>query len=293
MADNEQKARQLIAEAEKKLSSSSKGFFSQFIGGGNKTDEAIDCYVRAGNMFKLARKWDEAGGAFFQAGTLYLKSNEKHDAATNFVDAANCFKKTNPEESIKSLEKAVEIHSDMGRFTSVAKHHENIAEIYEKEVGNQEKAIDHYQHAADFYAGEESKTSAQKCLIKVANYSALIDHLDKAIKLYEQIGKSATENSLLKYSSKEYFFKAGLCHLCIDLLNCQQALSRYIELSPSFEDSREYKFLVKLIENLEEEDADAFSETVKQFDSISRLDQWYTKMLLKIKRQISSNDDLK
>jgi hypothetical protein len=32
MADNEQKARQLVAEAEKKISSSSKGFFSQFTG---------------------------------------------------------------------------------------------------------------------------------------------------------------------------------------------------------------------------------------------------------------------
>lgn len=292
MADNEQKARQLVADAEKKISSSSKGFFSQFTGG-NKTEDAIDLFVRAGNLFKLAKKWNESGNAFMQAGNLHLKNNNKHDAGLNFVDAANCFKKSNPAESIKAIEKAVEIHTDMGRFIMVAKHHENIAEIYERELEDQEKAIEHYQHAADCYAGEENKSSANKCLIKIANYSALIDHLDKAIKLYEQLGKAATENSLMKYNSKEYFFKAGLCHLCIDLLNCQQALNRYIDLSPAFQDTREYKFLLKLIENLEEEDSDAFSETVKEFDSISRLDQWYTTMLLKIKRQISTNEDLR
>ncbi|KAI5705233.1 hypothetical protein M8J75_013199 [Diaphorina citri] len=271
MADNEQKARQLVAEAEKKISSSSKGFFSQFTGG-NKTDEAIDLYVRAGNLFKLGKKWNDGGNAFLQAGTLHLKNNNKHDAGLCFVDAANCYKKSNPAEAIKAIERAVEIHTDMGRFIMVAKHHENIAEIYEKELEDQEKAIDHYQHAADCYAGEENKSSANKCLIKIANYSALTDHLDKAIKLYEQLGKAATENSLMKYNSKEYFFKAGLSITS---------------------DTREYKFLLKLIESLEEEDSDAFSETVKEFDSISRLDQWYTTMLLKIKRQISTNEDLR
>lgn len=35
----------------------------------------------------------------------------------------------------------MEIHTDMGRFIMVAKHHENIAEIYEKELEDQEKAI--------------------------------------------------------------------------------------------------------------------------------------------------------
>jgi hypothetical protein len=45
----------------------------------------------------------------------------------------------------------VEIHTDMGRFIMVAKHHENIAEIYEKELEDQEKAIDHYQVPSPFF----------------------------------------------------------------------------------------------------------------------------------------------
>ena len=54
---------------------------------------------------------------------------------------------------------------------------------------------------------------------------------------------SALESSLLKYSAKEYFFRAALCHLCIDSLNAQHALHRYEEQYPAFADSREAKLI--------------------------------------------------
>ena len=54
---------------------------------------------------------------------------------------------------------------------------------------------------------------------------------------------SALESSLLKYSAKEYFFRAALCHLCVDSLNAQHALHRYEEQYPAFADSREAKLI--------------------------------------------------
>ena len=58
-----------------------------------------------------------------------------------------------------------------------------------------------------------------------------------------QVASSSLDSSLLKYSAKEYFFRAALCHLCVDVLNAQQAMERYIDLYPTFQDSREYKLL--------------------------------------------------
>lgn len=29
------------------------------------------------------------------------------------------------------------------------------------------------------------------------------------------------DTTLLKYAAKDYFFKAALCHLCVDMLNCK------------------------------------------------------------------------
>lgn len=48
-----------------------------------------------------------------------------------------------------------------------------------------------------------------------------------------------------------------------------------------------------LVEHLEEQNIDGFTDAVKDFDSISRLDQWYTTMLLRIKKQHNDNPDLR
>lgn len=52
-------------------------------------------------------------------------------------------------------------------------------------------------------------------------------------------------------------------------------------------------FSQELIEHLEEQNVDAFTEAVKTYDSISRLDQWYTTILVRIKKQINDNPDLR
>ena len=60
-----------------------------------------------------------------------------------------------------------------------------------------------------------------------------------------QVAATALESSLIKYSAKEYFFRASLCHLCVDAVNAQHAIQRYEEQFPAFGDSRECK-LVKV-----------------------------------------------
>ena len=63
---------------------------------GNKVEDAVECYQRAANMFKMAKKWGSAGNAFCEAAQLHAKAGSRHDAATNYVDGANCYKKSDP-----------------------------------------------------------------------------------------------------------------------------------------------------------------------------------------------------
>ncbi|XP_011374343.2 beta-soluble NSF attachment protein isoform X2 [Pteropus vampyrus] len=178
-----------------------------------------------------------------------------------------------------------------GRFTIAAKHHITIAEIYETELVDIEKAIAHYEQSADYYKGEESNSSANKCLLKVAAYAAQLEQYQKAIEIYEQVGANTMDNPLLKYSAKDYFFKAALCHFIVDELNAKLALEKYEEMFPAFTDSRECKLLKKLLEAHEEQNSEAYTEAVKEFDSISRLDQWLTTMLLRIKKSIQGDGE--
>lgn len=62
-------------------------------GGGNRLEEALECYKRAANTFKMAKNWGQAGKAFYEAANLHSKLQSQHDAATSYVDASNCFKK--------------------------------------------------------------------------------------------------------------------------------------------------------------------------------------------------------
>ncbi|KAJ8685421.1 hypothetical protein QAD02_021214, partial [Eretmocerus hayati] len=153
----------------------------------SKVEEAVECYQRAANLLKMSKKWKEAGDAFCNAANLHLKTGSKHDAATTYIDAANCFKKIDASESVGCLLKAIEIYTDMGRFTTAAKHHQSIAEIYESDVIDLDRCIQHYERAADYFRGEESNSSANKCSLKVAQYAAQLEDYEKAIQIYEQV----------------------------------------------------------------------------------------------------------
>ncbi|TRY94922.1 hypothetical protein DNTS_023654 [Danionella cerebrum] len=285
----EKEALALMAEAEKKVKSS-QSFFGSLFGGSSKMEDACDLYARAANMFKMAKNWSAAGNAFSQAALLHLQMQSKHDAASSFIDAGNAFKKSDPQEAINCLNRAIEIYTDMGRFTIAAKHHVTIAEVYESELVDIDKAIAHYEQAADYYKGEESTSSANKCLLKVATYAAQLEQHPKAIEIYEQVATHAMDSPLLKYSAKDYFFKAALCHFCVDMLNAQLALQKYEEMFPAFSDSRECKLLKKLLDAFEEQNVDAYTDAVKEYDTISRLDQWLTTMLLRIKKNIQDEE---
>ena len=64
-------------------------------------------------------------------------------------------------------------------------------------------------------------------LFQVAQFSAQLENYEKAVEIYERVAASCLESNLLKYSAKDYFFKAALCHLCIDALNASHAVRRY------------------------------------------------------------------
>lgn len=210
----EAKAQQLLSEAERKVREP-KGFLSNLVGyvfsqqsvtecnlipsdpprNSNRVEEAIDLYGRAGNMFKSAEKWSAAGKAFLEAASLHLKSGNKLEAANSYVDVATCHRKSDPQEAVNYYLKAIDICTDMARFSSAAKHHMSIAEIYETDMVDLKKAIHHFELAADLFKKEESSTSANQCLLHVARHAAQLEDYSKAIEIYEQVGANCPDDA--------------------------------------------------------------------------------------------------
>jgi alpha-soluble NSF attachment protein len=96
----------------------------------------------------------------------------------------------------------------------------------------------------------------------------------------------------MKWSMKDYFLKAGICHLCTgDLVATSRALESYRELDPSFQSTREHQLIVDLAETVESGDQEAFTDKLFQFDQMSKLDKWKTTLLLRVKNNIEETGE--
>ena len=202
-AGQEAKAYDLVAQAEKKL----KSWLNL---SGNKHDDAAELYGKAANLFKVAKNWSEAGKCFEQVAQMHLKLKSAHEAATAYSDAANCYKKTDTTHAVLLYKEAVAVQIDLGRFTQAAKMQKEIGELCEAE-SDVPSAIEAFQAAADYYQGEESTSAANQCLLKVAGFCAQTSDYKRAIEIYEQVTMASLENTLLKWSVKDYLLRAGIC----------------------------------------------------------------------------------
>ncbi|KAJ3123565.1 hypothetical protein HK098_001820 [Nowakowskiella sp. JEL0407] len=283
MADSAREAQALLEQANKK--SKQTGWF-----GGNKLDEAADIYASAANSFKLAKKWKEAGDAFMMQADCLLRIKELDEASSAFVNASKCFKKSNPRDAISALEQAVKILTERGRFQPAASHQKQIAEMYETDLNDEENAMKAYELAAEWYSGEESNAQANACLIKVGQFAASLSQFQKAIQQFENVATASLSNNLSRWSLREYFLKAMLCHLAFDLISSKSALEKYCNLDPTFSGTREFEFARDLLAALENSDVDEFTQVVFEFDRLTKLDSWKTSLLLKIKKGIEAQD---
>lgn len=96
----------------------------------------------------------------------------------------------------------------------------------------------------------------------------------------------------MRYSVKEYFLKAGICHLASkDVIATQRALEKYCDMDPGFASQREHQLLVDLVGAIEDGDQEKYSDKLYAFDQMSKLDKWKTTILLRIKGQIEEGAD--
>ncbi|KAI3508442.1 hypothetical protein L1887_23450 [Cichorium endivia] len=282
MSDQIAKGEDFEKQAEKKLNGWT--FF------GSKHEDAADLYEKAANFYKLGKSWDQAGAVYVKLAECYIKLDSKHEAANAYADAGHCYKKTNNAACISNLEKSLDIFMEIGRLGMSARYCKEIAELYEQEQ-NLEKSMVYYDKAADLYLGEEVSSSANQCRLKIAQFAAEVQQYQKAIEIYEDIAKHALNNNLLKYGVKGHLLNAGICQLCKgDVVAITNALDKYQDMDPTFSGSREYRLLAELAASIDEEDIEKFTDAIKEFDSITKLDAWKTTLLLRVKDMLKAKE---
>ncbi|OQO08421.1 hypothetical protein B0A48_06291 [Cryoendolithus antarcticus] len=284
--------RALLQKADKAAASAGSGF-SFFGGRSEKLENAADLYTQAANAFRMQKSGKEAGQAFEKAASIQSsKLNEPDDAANSLTEAFKAYKKDEPEDAARVLEQAISHYTSKGNFRRAAGHKQNLAELYETELGDNKRAADAYETAAGWYETDNAEALANKLYLKLADLSALAGDYQKATSNYERISKSAINNNLMKWSVKEYLLKAGICHLASgDTIATNRALESYRDLDPSFAGTRECQLLVDLSEAVEAGDQEVFADKLFQYDQMSKLDKWKTTLLLKVKEGIEEKGE--
>ncbi|TPX15216.1 uncharacterized protein E0L32_004774 [Thyridium curvatum] len=287
-----QDPRALLQQANKALSGASGGF-SLFGGREEKYQNAADLFSQAANAFKMQQSHQEAGQAFEKAAQIQLNNlKEPDDAANTYVDAFKAYRKISPEDAVRCLDFSINHYCSRGNFRRAASHKETLGEVYEVELGDQKHAMESYENAATWYEGDGAAALANKLWLKVADIAALDGDYYKAIENYEKVAQQSINNNLMRYSVKEYFLKAGICHLATgDMVSVHRALDKYRDMEPGFASQREHQLLVDMMEAIEAGDQDRYTDKLFAYDQMSKLDKWKTAILLRIKGQIEEADN--
>ncbi|KAH6683089.1 soluble NSF attachment protein [Halenospora varia] len=282
-----QDPRALLQKAEKAVAGASGGF-SLFGGRQEKWENAAELYNQAANAFRMSKQNKEAGQAFEKAADIQTnRLNEPDDAANTLTEAFKVYRKSDPLDAVRCLDVAINHYTVKGNFRRAATHKQNLAEVYEVEIGDQKKAMESYELAASWFESDNAEALANKLYLKVGDLAALESDYYKAIENFEKVSTSAVGNNLMRWSVKDYFLKAGLCHLANgDMVAMTRAMEKYRDMDPSFASTREHQLLVDLSEAVAAGEQEQFADKLFQYDQMSKLDKWKTTILLRIKNNI-------
>ncbi|KAL8679495.1 MAG: hypothetical protein Q9186_004218 [Xanthomendoza sp. 1 TL-2023] len=287
-----QDPRALLQKAEKAAQGAGGGF-SFFGGRTEKWENAADLFTQAANAFRMQKQGTEAGAAFERAAHIQTNNlSEPDDAANSLTEAYKSYRKSSPQDAARVLSLAINHYTSKGNFRRAATNQQNLAEIYEVEIGDDTKALEAYEVAAGWFEGDNAEALANKLFLKVGDLAAISGDYQKAVEHYEKVARSSVSSNLMKWSVKDYFLKAGICHLASgDTVATSRALETYRDLDPTFPSTREHQLLVDLAEAVEQGDQEMFADKLFQYDQLSKLDKWKTTLLLRIMEGIEEKGE--
>ncbi|KAF8971354.1 vesicular-fusion protein SEC17 [Flammula alnicola] len=270
-------AQTLLEKADKKANSSGGWFTSA----STKFEEAGDLYQQAANSFKLEKLFKEAGDAFAREAECRELCKEENEAANAWWNASKAYKRGFPDLAIQALTQTIVHLTKGGRFRQAADREKEIGQIYLQESNDLRKACESYERA-----GSDKCRTANACFKDAADLHAELEEYPQAISRYEQVADNSLSSALTKYSVKEYWLRSGLCALAMgDTVTAKRNMQKYTIQDVAFASTREAKFINALLEAFEAGDVEAFTGAVFEFDQVTKLDNWKTNILLKIKRE--------
>jgi len=287
---SDSKAKDMVLKAEKKAKA-----FALF--SNSSKEEAVELFDKAAAQYKINKEWDEAGKAYIRAAEISEVLKNDLESCNFYNSAGKAFKNGTIKEAIRCFKLCVTLHMDNNRFSTAAKIFQQIAELEEKSE-NIPGAIQAYEKAAECFFSEDSQSSGNQMLLKIAHFAAEREDYKKAIEIFEKVSAASLDNKLLSYSVKDYLFKSSLIQLVMgakngDSSNVIIALDKYKDLHPAYDGSRECKFIENVTTAYQQDDLKKFVDIVFNYDKIYKLDTWTSGLLLAVKNTMGGDSGQK
>jgi alpha-soluble NSF attachment protein len=237
-------------------------------------------------------------------------STEDYEKAQMYEAIASSYKMFDLPQAVSPLTRAAELNMSQGKWTMAAQILEKIAELYEQ-MNDYENVIKSLKEAHRFYKQESQKAAVNRVQKKMAETFVLQHQFIQAQQEYEEMADKTKDDAMMKFTAKDFwlrysffslnylflnfYLRATLCALCIDVENANTALGRYLNDNPLFEErSIEVKLLRQLMVDVEEQNKESF---IKHFDETTltplRSDRIVRSMIDDIGKKINADVDLK
>ena len=284
---------ELVRKAHSKLT---PGFLGKmFSSKESRQEEASDLLTSAANIYKIRKDWKKAGETYEEIARLEVEQGGS-TAYVHYQNAAHCFSFVDKARSNQMLDAAIESCVKVGKYMQAGKTAQRIATECEENF-DYPNAIDKYKKAAEYFAMESQNTKSmqQQCLLKVADLMCISNHKDmftEAPKIYEKLGMQYLTVPLLKSSAKDMFFKNVMCYVAKkDEVTAEVNLKKYLLEDPTFDDTRDSKFLKAVIKCITEPyDVEGFRKEVQSYKTVRELDKWKLNMFALAIKNIEKDD---
>jgi alpha-soluble NSF attachment protein len=262
----------------------------------SRVDEAMELLTAAAQMYKMRKNWAQAGETYEEMARID-DEQEGGSAYTYYQDAAHCFSFVDKNRSDQDLDRAIVSCEKLGKYMQAGKTSQRIANEFEENF-NYEKAIEKYKKAAEYFAMESQNTKSmqQQCLLKVADLMCISGHKDmltEAPKIYEKLGMQYLTVPLLKSTAKDMFFKCVMIFIAKkDEVSAEVALNKYLLEDPTFDDTRDSKFLKNAIKFISDPpDPEGFRKEIQSYKTLRELDKWKLTMFAMAIKNIEKPED--
>lgn len=281
---SESQARSLVDEAEKKLTK-----FSFFTSKEEVREKSRDKFLQAATLFKTNENFADAARAYKRAADLSLQNKDELSYADDMLNAGAMLRKAKDPAYEDTLSVVVDLYDKNGKYSNASKVCQTLAEA------GGPNSSEWFKRAVQYLRSEGSKHSANDLIAKMT--AGLVDagNYEAACREYENLGKMYLDEHLTRGNARKYFFMALLCRIActsssslmesVELLSAQ--FQQYQELDTQFTDlTREHMLITGIIQALENEDEDGYTDAYMEYDSICPLDLTKKKLLLRGKQAL-------